>query len=816
MKIRRINYPLLIGGSIMVLLMILMIFGDNLITYDPYGMQLNTLEMKNGEYVNENPDMPPNKEHLFGTDIVGRDIFSQIIYGAKYTLSLGILVALFRLITALPLALISGFGNKIIGKIIDLFDNIFSTIPTLIFCIIILSFGQINSLEFNQSIIAFIVVLTFVGWARLGKLLRERTKEILNTDFISGEIAIGKNKFLIATQNVLPHLTATIIIETFFEIGRALMLVASMGVFGVYVGDVFYPYELLGKEGSILEASFDPEWGGLLGSSTYALMAKKSWIAFFPALAFFISILGFNLFAEGLKKELNKRNSRFISNLRKIPFHLSPKTFIYQCKNMGRYKGQVILKVIIIIVIVVPLLIPPPSSLYQVDTQKAFSHVQEFDKDKYEGRMLGTVGRDKASEYIINNLKKYGLKSYFKEGYIKEMESNNKIGDIEEVNLSIIDTNGDIIKKLKFKEDYKYTSFHTYSPSYYDEKYSGEILTVKSLEEGKFTNDNKYFLLLDNNKFFGIYDLYDYVEKIEKKVKLAGLIMPEHSNYSYKKKVNLLQVYESNKEEEEQQLYYRGKGTKKPIILEVNRDVLKELKGLEGKNMVSKNDIKILDGFKYKNVAGVIKGKDSSKEKLVIATNYDYLGYDDEIKYKGLLYNGTSISATLEIAKTLVNAKEKPEQDIVFVFFDGSKFRKDTGVDMYLKENGLGFFENSFVISMNSLGLKDTNTLFLDTSVASTNKRKYFEYIKYIEKRAGELGITLKRQHLLDGYEDISRIHTFGGKGMFFSSQNLKSYIEKLQDGLYGMEQKDINVISKEMLKNQIQLILDTIVYICY
>lgn len=814
MNVKKINYLLIIGVIIVLLLGVIVVFGDRIITYDPYGMQLQTFTMEGGELNVADIDVPPNRDHLFGTDIVGRDIFSQIIYGARYTLSLGVLIALFRLIIALPLSLIAGFGNRVVSKIIDFFDSFFSTIPTLIFCIIILNFNHIKSLRFDQSVVAFTIVLTFVGWSRLGKLLRERVKNILDLEFISGEVAIGKSNFLIAIQNVLPHLTVTIIIEIFFEIGRALVLLASLAVFKVYVGHTIYPYRLLGYRSDTFKATFDPEWGGLLGDSAYALTAKKSWIAIFPALAFFVSILGFNFLAEGLKIEVNKRNSRVISRLRKIPFHLSPKTFIYQIKNIKKYRKQVMFKTSIVLVILIPLFIPTPESLYKINAKSVFSQVEEFSKDKYEGRMLGTKGRDKACEYIVDSLKGYGLKPYFEEGYITTIESGDSIGDIEDNKLSILKDNGDIIDKLQFKKDYNYAFFDAYTKNYYRKLYSGKILTVDKLDKGEFDKTLEYFLLLEENSFNTIYHLYNYINTLNETVKLNGIIMPQNPmfKYPFKKKVTLMSVFTDSIKVNQNGLFnYKGDVENKPIILEATNNTLERLKKFEGQKMVFRNNIKIIDNVKYKHIAAMIKGKDSSKEKLIVTTNYDYLGYDGDIKYKGLLYNGTSISAVLEMADKFSSAKEKPERDIIFLFFDGSKHYSNVGSMAYFLKEGSGPLRDSFIVSMNSLGLKDSDYLFLDTSLGRTIKKKYFGYTQYIEKRAEELGLDLKREKLLYGSEDIFNMHSFGGKGFFFSSVALSSY-----NKLHSTPQNDMKIIDKGLLKDQIQLILDSIVYIAY
>lgn len=104
--------------------------------------------------------------------------------------------------------------------------------------------------------------------------------------------------------------------------------------------------------------AYYPEWGSMLGTSIYAISAGIPWIVLYPALALFISVLGFNLLGEGLKIELNKRNSKFITFIKHIPYHLSPITFIHQIKNMNRYKKSVGIKLSVIGLIILMLFWP--------------------------------------------------------------------------------------------------------------------------------------------------------------------------------------------------------------------------------------------------------------------------------------------------------------------------------------------------------------------------------------------------------------------------------------------------------------------------
>ncbi len=823
-KQRNINYPLVFGGIIVVFLLFISIFGHSLAPLDPFSLNFAKSFYQNGEWITIEQQIPPNNYNVLGTDILGRDIFSFIIYGARLTLSTGLLFVAIRFLVALPMALFAGFNGKVSSKIIDFFSRVFSTIPALVFCILILSFSKVRQLQLGSSILIFTLVLTFVGWGRLAKVLKNRIEDILNEDFIQGEIAIGKSNFLIAIQNVLPHLTATIIINIFFEMGRILILIAELGIFEAYIGGFKFSRELISELQLDFMPNYYPEWGGLLGSSRYAITADKTWIALFPALAFFISILGFNLLGEGLKIEVNKRTSKVITVIRRIPYYLSPRTIIYELRNIRNNRRPVAIKVIILLVVIIIPLIPAPESLYKVNADSIFSYVHEFEKDKYEGRMTGTNGRDEAADYICDELKSYGIKPFFKEEYVKEYRCKAPIAQIQDSRMYIQSSNGDVLADFDIRRDY-YLS-NTINGRYIDGIVnfallsSGNILTLEQYNNQEYDENKKYYIVFDKpvNFYSPLFFNSDYIRTASKtklNESIVGYIISRQDDYKnedFEERERIL-IAKEVKNFNINTYHDSFKSRETPPTICVNEETLKTIVNYAGKKLTLENNINAILGFNAKNIGGIIEGKDTSNENTVyITTNYDYFGYEGDMKYKGLLYNSTSVAATFEMAKILSSIDEKPEKTIVFLFFDASKYLRDTGSKLYMK-NDFSKVTDIFAISMNDLGAVDSDTLYIDTSYADTIQKKYYEYIKYIKKRADQLRINLKQSKIVDCYDDIAYLKNGRGKGILLKSIKGDSDLGMKYN---GTQQNDISIIDKNKLSKQVQLILDTIVYVVY
>lgn len=294
------NVPLLLGSAILIILLIVMLFPDLFANQNPYTLQHMRFLHEDGKLDIQRAPFAPDSDYLLGSDHLGRDIFSYIIYGTRLTISLGILIALSEFLIAVPLALIAGFGNKTIKTLIEKFNILFSAIPALLIAMIILNLDYFAGQEKTYSIVSFVTVLTAVGWARVGVLVLERVEGIMLKPFIKGEVAIGKSAIKIATENVLPHLAPELIVLYFMEVARSLSMLMQLGIFAVFVGNLGLINDASAGVPINIDISYEPEWASMLSTSR-VLLTTAPWAVLYPALAFFISVLGFNLFGEGLR-----------------------------------------------------------------------------------------------------------------------------------------------------------------------------------------------------------------------------------------------------------------------------------------------------------------------------------------------------------------------------------------------------------------------------------------------------------------------------------------------------------------------------------
>ncbi len=322
---RKINIPLILGTILIVMLLVIALFPALFTDRNPYAMSLlQTWVDEEGDFQMLAPPFEPGDRYALGSDKVGRDIWSLVIIGTRMTLSLALAVTLLRFLIAIPMGMAGAMGSQASKGIIDQFNIVLTTIPPLLIGILILKMAFFTSLYKFQSAIVFVLTLTVIGWARMGNLMYESSSKIMEETFILSEKAIGKSKLSIAVKNVFPHLLPEIVVMFFMEIARVLTLMMQLGIFGVFVGNV----RIVDDSGwfgySYINLPYEPEWSGLMGAAK-EYVRSAPWIVFTAAAFFVISVLAFNLFGEGLRIELQKKNSKVIKAISGI-FHHSTET----------------------------------------------------------------------------------------------------------------------------------------------------------------------------------------------------------------------------------------------------------------------------------------------------------------------------------------------------------------------------------------------------------------------------------------------------------------------------------------------------------
>jgi peptide/nickel transport system permease protein len=270
-KIRR--NPLTLLGLLLLLLLILMsAFAPLISPYDP--TKIDIAERFS----------PPSADHWFGTDEVGRDIFTRILYGARLSLGVGVAVVVGAGLIGTVIGAISGyFGGKLDQTIMRLMDMILA-FPALVLAMAIAATLGPN-LQNAMLAIAIIKIPVYVRLARAETLaLREKL-------YVKAAVTFGIKPWRIIARHIIPNAISPVIIQVTLDIGDAILLVATLGFLG------------LGAQPPT------PEWGAMI-SVGWKYLLDYWWYPTFPGFALFLASCGFNLIGDGIRDILDPKANR--------------------------------------------------------------------------------------------------------------------------------------------------------------------------------------------------------------------------------------------------------------------------------------------------------------------------------------------------------------------------------------------------------------------------------------------------------------------------------------------------------------------------
>jgi oligopeptide transport system permease protein len=243
------------------------------------------------------PARAPRSEHLLGTDGIGRDQFSRLIYGTRVSMIVGFIPVAFILLIGIPLGLIAGFGSSRLDNLIMRITDIVYAFPDLLF-IITLSvalretlFGQ----AFNGLLVIFFAI-AIVGWTGMARLVRGQVLSLKQKEFIEAARAIGTPTSRILRRHILPNTMAPVLVSVSFAIPGAILTESTLTFLGA------------GMRPSIDESNPFPTSWGLMLQEGYANLASGPWGLLFPALCIAIVMLAFTFIGDGLRDALDPRD----------------------------------------------------------------------------------------------------------------------------------------------------------------------------------------------------------------------------------------------------------------------------------------------------------------------------------------------------------------------------------------------------------------------------------------------------------------------------------------------------------------------------
>jgi peptide/nickel transport system permease protein len=224
---------------------------------------------------------PPSARHPFGTDDIGRDILSRVIYGSRISLEAGLFTVAVALAVGLPLGLAAGFFGGSIDNVIMRAIEVILSFPTLV-----LALGITAILGPKLIHALFAIGIVFVP--HFARLIRAQVLTVKENDYVTAATALGARDVRVVLRHILPNCLAPLFVQSTYSVSFAILTEAALSFLG------------LGTQPPT------PSWGIMLASGR-GYLEQAPWLGAFPGVAIFLTVLGFNLLGDGLRDALDPR-----------------------------------------------------------------------------------------------------------------------------------------------------------------------------------------------------------------------------------------------------------------------------------------------------------------------------------------------------------------------------------------------------------------------------------------------------------------------------------------------------------------------------
>ncbi len=225
---------------------------------------------------------PPTSGHPFGTDEVGRDIYTQVIMGTRLSLQIGLIIILIAMGIGIPLGMAAGYTGGWVNEVIMRTTDIFLSVPGLLLALAIVG-------ALGPGIKNAMIALSLVWWPGYVRLVQGKTLALREESFVEAARSLGASRIRLLFSHLLPNCASPIIVKASMDMGMAILFAANLGFIGVGA----QPPE--------------PEWGAMISAGRNYL-PEHWWLATFPGLAILITVLGFNLLGDGLRDVLDPQS----------------------------------------------------------------------------------------------------------------------------------------------------------------------------------------------------------------------------------------------------------------------------------------------------------------------------------------------------------------------------------------------------------------------------------------------------------------------------------------------------------------------------
>jgi peptide/nickel transport system permease protein len=223
----------------------------------------------------------PSKQHWFGTDELGRDILSRLLYGGRVSFFLSFVVVILSMVSGVTIGLIAGFYGGWLDEVLMRLADIFLAFPGILLAIALMA-------VLGPSLQNVVIALVSIGWISYARIARSLTLKIREFDFVRASINLGAGTFRILFRHIFPNVIPTLIVQASFSFAGVILAESSLSFLGLGVQP---PH---------------PSWGTMLNEGKNHLL-DAPYLMMFPGLSIFASVLSFNLLGDALRDRLDPR-----------------------------------------------------------------------------------------------------------------------------------------------------------------------------------------------------------------------------------------------------------------------------------------------------------------------------------------------------------------------------------------------------------------------------------------------------------------------------------------------------------------------------
>ncbi len=245
------------------------VFAPLLTPYDPFALNIDHLLQ------------PPSAEHLFGTDALGRDVFTRMLYGGRVSLWVGFVAVGISTAIGLILGLAAGYFGGLVDEIIMRGVDVMLCFPSFFLILAVIAFLE-------PGLTNIMIVIGFTSWMGVARLVRAETLSLRKRDFVQASKLAGAGPVRIMATHILPNAITPVLVSATLGVAGAILVESSLSFLGLGVQPP------------------DPSWGNLLMDGKEVLEIAP-WLSVFPGMAILLTVLGYNLLGEALRDILDPR-----------------------------------------------------------------------------------------------------------------------------------------------------------------------------------------------------------------------------------------------------------------------------------------------------------------------------------------------------------------------------------------------------------------------------------------------------------------------------------------------------------------------------